>query len=305
MGDIHRPSVSTEERQALADNLSVSEFADTESLTLTTLRDGIETETDAGFVSMSQAVRDDLTDTLDTDRIDASLDEMETQLERLPGVRDVGIPDGKEQATEVYRERIAPAWEVYDHLVDVGFFESLESNLPAFTPDHIEQTAHELIGATPLREALAGCGFDEHEQLVLLLNVVNNETRLSRWVPTRDIPEGVEFNVENVPPLHQRSMGGALLWIKALDHHLWQNEILITEDILDDAFWYTKAMLGGLYLMARGARAIATGDGSELTDAQAMVALSGGSAVLIVNQEEMMKDVFWITEENRAPTPAR
>lgn len=289
----------------VANSLGISDLADPESPTITALRDDFETETEAEFVSMSQTIRDDLTSTLDTDNIDNALGEIEAQLERLPEVRTIGVPDGEKQANKVYRELITPAWEVYDHLTDVKFFEGLEVNLPAFTPEHIEDISHELVNAHPLFESLADCGFDKHEQVVLLLNVINNETRLSRWIPTRNIPDGVEFNVEHIPPLHQRSMGGALLWIEAMDHHLWQKRILITEDILDDAFWYTKAMMSGLYLMARGARAIAAGDNSEITDAQATAALSGGAAILIVNQEEMMKDVFWITEEKRAPTPAR
>ncbi len=302
MPETPKPGVTPEERRVLTESLGVRDAG--ERATLSDLRGDVETETDATFASVGQAVREDLTGDLDTDRIERAIEKLENRLETLDEVRDVGVPDGETEAEEVYRELIAPAWEVYDHLAAVDFFESVEANLPAFTGEAIETTAAELATADALTGELSEFGFDDHEQTVLLSNVVNNKTRLSRWVPTSDIPGSVEFDVEYVPPLHQRSMGGALLWVNALDHHLWQKEILVTEEILDDAFWYTKAILGGLYMMLRGVRAIAA-ENDELTDAEVTAALVGGSAVAIVNQEELMKDVFWINEEDRAPSPAR
>lgn len=302
MPETPKPQVTERERRVLTESLGMSDADRT--LTIPELRDGVDAEADATFQSVGPAVRGDLTGDLDSDLIDDALAEMESRMERLSEVREVGVPGGETEADELYREFIAPAWEVYDHLAEVGFFESLEANLPAFTEEAIDTTANQLVTAETLVEALSDIGFDDHEQTVLLSNVVNNKTRLSRWVPTSDIPEGVEFDVEYVPPLHQRSMGGALLWVNALDDHLWRKEILVTEEILDDAFWYTKAILGGLHMMLRGVRAIAAED-DDLTDAETTAALVGGSAVAIVNQEEMMKDVFWINEDDRAPSPAR
>jgi hypothetical protein len=302
MPETPKPQVTEQERRVLTDSLGVTD--DSESVTVTDLRADVETETSEEFRSVRLAVREDLSGELDPELIDEALAELSEQLDRLAEIRAAGIPDGETEAEEVYRELIEPAWEAYDHLADVGFFESLDSNLPAFTEEAIETTAGQLIASEKLMAGLSDNAFDEHEQTVLLSNVVNNKTRLSRWVPTKDIPEGVEFDVEYIPPLHQRSMGGALLWVNALDDHLWRKEILVTEEILDDAYWYTKAILAGLYTMMRGARAFASDDG-DLDDAEATAALLGGSALTIVNQEEMMKDVFWINEEDRAPSPAR
>lgn len=302
MPDTPKPQVTAQDRRVLTESLGVG--SSDETLTIPELREGVDPEADATFQTVSRSVRENLTGDLDSQLLDDALAEMEDRMERLSEVRDVGVPSGDMDADEVYRELIEPAWEAYDHLAEVGFFQSLEENLPAFTEEAIETTTNQLVTAETLTETLSENGFDDHEKTVLLLNVVTNKTRLSRWVPTSDIPEGVEFDVEYIPPLHQRSMGGALLWINALDQHLWQKEVLVTEEILDDAFWYTKAMLGGLYLMMRGARAIASDD-NELTDAETTAALIGGSAVAIVNQEEMMKDVYWINEEDRAESPAR
>ena len=304
MENANRPQVTAEDQRELVRNLGVSSVT-SERPTLTELKEAIDAETDPEFASMGEAIRSDLSGKLDADLLAEALSDMTAQMERLPEVREEGIPDGETEPEELYRELIVPGWRVYDHLEAVGFFESVEANLPRFTPRHIEHTATELIRADPLTDALSACGFDEREQTVLMMNVVNNNDRLSQWVPTRDIPDGVEFNVDNVPPLHQRAMGGSLLWIKALDVHLWQKKILITEKILDDGYWHIKALLGGLYVMTQAAHEIADEESESLTDAQLTSALSASAAIMIINQDEVLQDMFWITEEMRAPSKAR
>lgn len=305
MVNSNMPQVTSEDRRELAVSLGVRGTTTSDSLTLAEIRKAIDAETDPEFALMGETIRDDLTGRLEADLLSEELTTMETQIERLPEVREIGIPDGESKPDKLYRELIEPGWRVYEHLVDVGFFESVETNLPRFTPEHIEHTAHELIRTDSLTAALTECGFDEHEMTVLMMNIVNNNIRLSRWVPTKEIPDGVEFNVEYIPPVHQRAVGGALLWINALDVHLWQKEVLITEKILDDSYWHIKAMLGGLYVMAMAAREIAVSGDSSLTDSQVTAALTASAAIMIVNQEELLKDMFWITEEMRAPSKAR
>lgn len=296
--------IPIDQQQQLASTLGVNRPTNDQELTVDRLQEQIDDATDEEFVSMGDAIRNDLSSQLDTTLLEENLPKIARQLSRLPEVRETGIPGGPSGPESVYRELVKPAWHVYHHLESIGFFESVEENLPGFTPGHIETTARELISAEPLISALANCGFDDREQMVLMMNVANNDTRLSRWTPTREIPEGVEFNVDYVPPLHQRAMGGALLWIQALDDHLWRKEILITETILDDVRWDTKAMLGGLYLMALAAHDIATKTENPLTDAQLTATLTASTAVMIVNQEELMQDAFWITEEKRKPSKA-
>lgn len=65
-------------------------------------------------------------------------------------------------------------------------------------------------------------------------------------------------------------------------------------------------MLGGLYLLALAAREIATeGRERSLTDGQLMAALTGSAAIMIVKQQDICHDVFYITEEMRAEPKAR
>jgi hypothetical protein len=304
MGETQKPRVTPRERRELAARLGVGESETDGSPTLAELREAVDTEADPEFVSMGEAIRSDLTGKLDAEFIERNLDAFEERIERFDELRDVGIPGGETEADELYREVIEPAFEVYYHLEEVGFFDSVEENLPAFTEEHIDRTAHELLQAEPLADALTACGFDDHEQTALMMNVVNNDTRLSRWTPTSEIPEGVEFNVDYVPPLYHRAVGGGLLWVKSLDRHLKQKEILLTEEILDDAFWRAKAILGGFYVFLQGVSEVADGAGT-LTDEEVVAALSAGAAVSIVNQEELMREAYWIHEEKRAPSRAR
>lgn len=284
----------------MAENLGIEGSIGDGQLTVSELRESIERDADSELGSIDETIRRDLVGRLDADLLEEELANIGTNVGRIPEVRAEGIPDGP---GGLYRELAEPGWRVYDHLVDVGFFESIEGNLPRFTPEFIEQTARELISSDPLTSALTDVGFDEREKTALVMNVVNNDTRLARWVPTYEIPNGVEFDPEHVPPLHDRAYGGALLWIDALDRHLWQNEVLITDEILDDAAWYTKALLGGLYVSTRAVRDVATG--GELEDAQLTAALTAGAAIQIIAQEDVMRDVYYITDEMRAPSEVR
>lgn len=290
------PKLTVEDHRELANNLGVEEAAD-DQVTFQQLSGAVKAETDPSFASMGEAIRGDLSGRLDADLLETERANIAAQLGRLEEVREVGVPDGPDGP---YSEVAEPVRRVYDHLVEVGFFESLEENLPRFTADHIAQTARELILADPLTTGLDEVGFDEREKVALLMNVVNNNDRLARWVPTAEIPaERVEFDVSNVPPLHQRAVGGGLLWIENLDKHLWHQEVLITDRILDDAAWNVKALLGGLYVVTTAALDVATGD--TLSDGQLTAALTAGAAISIISQEDLMRDAHYITDEMRAP----
>lgn len=292
--------VTTQDQRDLARTLGVEIPSDT-TVTWSDLAGEVEVESDSAFDSIGQAVRSDLADSLDRELLARERAALERQIDRLPDVRDAGLPDEPEG---LYEEVAAPGWRIYGHLVDVGFFESLDANQPRFTPDHIEMTTRELVLAESLSTSLDEIGFDEREKTALLAAVANNNERLSRWVPTNQIPDDVEFDTSNVPPLHQRAAGGALLWIRDLDRHFWQKETLITDEILDTAVGHVKAMLGGLHVLTTAALDIA-GEDRELTDEQLTAALTASAAILIISQEEILHDVFYITDDMRAPSELR
>ncbi|MFC7156751.1 hypothetical protein ACFQPA_15020 [Halomarina halobia] len=305
MANVSTPHITTEDQERLARTLGISDAVGGETLTLSEMKTAVDADTTPEFASLGEAIRSDLEGRLDVDLLRSALSDLAAQIDRLPEVRERGIPRGEREPEVLYRELVEPGWRVYDHLQEVDFFESVDANASRFEPEYIRDTAHELIGADELTSALAEIGFDDREQTVLVMDIVNNNTRLSRWVPTAEIPEGVEFNVEFVPPLHQRAMGGALLWIRTLDVHLWQKRVLITERILDDGFWDIKAMLGGLYLLTMAALEVADATEAAITDSQLSAALTASAAILIVNQEDICSDMYHITEEMRAPSEAR
>ncbi|WP_049935559.1 hypothetical protein [Haloplanus natans] len=306
MAGEYKPRITDRDREVLTTEFDVGALDDDPEAVLDLLTD-IEGTDAAPFESMGAAIRNDLSESLDADLLDSAVDDLEAVLEDAESVREAGIPErhgpGDAGVEELYRELIAPVWEAYYHLIDVGFFERIEDTLPGFTEEHLDHTAEGTLATGMLTDELANVGFDEHERTALLLDLVSNDTRLSHWVQAKEIPEGVEFDVDYVPPLYHRAVGGGLLWVKALDRHLKQKEILLTDSIVDDAFWRTKAILGGVYLFLRAAHAVANDDGSS--DRRIVAALSSGAAITIVNQEELMQEAFWINEENRAPSPAR
>jgi len=218
----------------------------------------------------------------------------------LSDVRDVGVPD---EPSGLYTDVAAPGWRLYDHhLLEVNFFESLDENLPRFTADHIETTARELLLADPLSSSLDDVGFDESEKTALLLDVANNDERPRPLGPVEPDSGRRRVRDGNRPAAPPAAMG-ALLWIRGLDRHLWQNEVMITDEIPDDAVRYVKAMLGGLFVTATAACDLA-GDG-QFTDEQLTAALTAGSAVQIVSQEELLHSVFYIRDDMRAPSELR
>ncbi|SIR72390.1 hypothetical protein [Natronorubrum thiooxidans] len=294
-----QPNATAADRRSLAATLGVDTAGD-EAVTWDRLAGTVEPVADSTFASRGEAIRADLAGKLDVELLERERRALWTELERLADVRAAGVPD---EPGELYDEVAAPGWRLYDHFLEIGFFESLDENLPRFTADHIEATARELILAAPLSSALDDVGFEEPEKLALLSTVANNTERLARWVPSNQIPDGVEFDTTNVPPLHQRAMGGALLWIDGLDRHLWQNEVLVTDDILDDAARHVKAMLGGLFVSTTAIHDLATDE--TFTDEQLTAALTAGTAVQIVSQEELLHDVFYITDDMRAPSELR
>ncbi|MGQ3720981.1 hypothetical protein [Natrialba aegyptia] len=291
--------ISGADQTKLAMQLGATEVSD-RPVTWSDLAGRIEPDRSPTLEAAGATIRTELAERLDGEVLERERDRLAARIERLPEVRETGVPNEPHGCYEAVAD---PGWRLYEHLAEGEFFERLDETLPRFTPGHIERTARELVLTTPLSAALDDVGFDESEKTALLIAVANDADRLARWVPSNQIPDGVEFDTETVPPLHRRAMGGALLWIRGLDRHLWQNEVLVTEEVLDAAVAHTKTMLGGLFLSATAACDIATT--GRLTDEQVTAAFAAGTAVQIVGQEELLHEVFYVTDETRAPSKLR
>jgi len=266
-------------------------------LSLADLRGAVGAESAEQLATMGEAIRADLAGGLDASRLDAAVGGIEVAAATLPELRAAGFPD---EPASAYAELTDPAWDAYHHLGEVGLFGSAERHLPEFTPEHVRATAAELVRAEPAIAALAEVGFDERERTAVVVDAVTENHRLGQWVSTASLPADPEgYDPSNVAPLHQRALGGALLWIDELDHHLWQREAVLTEAHLDRTAWDVKRMLGGAYLLVTAAADLA--GPAELSDSQLTAAIAGGSAVAIRGQEALAEDVFRVSDADRAP----
>lgn len=218
-------------------------------------------------------------------------------IERLSVVRAAGVPAMGET---LYADLTESAWRIDRHLTEVGFYESAEIALPAFSTDHIETTTKQLIRSEAIGPVLSEVGFDEQVQLALLANVVGNVEHLTMWQPTWMLQDErvTEIRAEFVEPLHRRAAAGALNWIDGLDYFLAQRKLLITDEMLDAGLEDLRTMLGGFYLLSAAAAGIASG---EVSDADLTALVTGGSGILITGQTDLQYDLVRITEEMRAP----
>ncbi|ELY90970.1 hypothetical protein [Natrialba taiwanensis] len=294
--------VSDSDRREFLKALGVIAGGSVAGATLADLRQNVSTETTSGLAEMGTALQDGLTGTLDAALLSEQLAALTESVESLPELEAMGVPDA---GAEAYQSLTTPAWEINDHLAEVGFFASAEETLPAFTPDHIETTTRQLVHIDGLPATLSEVGFAEREQTALVVNIVNAREQLSWWMATPDYPpadavdDGVVY--EYVAPLHQRAAEGSLLWIDGLDHYLWQREPLVTGEMIDRGLWDVKSMLGGYYLLGSAARDLAA---EEIADDHLTTLTTASTALMIISQEFLITDVIRITDDKRAPRSA-
>ncbi|WP_135826829.1 twin-arginine translocation signal domain-containing protein [Halorussus ruber] len=267
-------------------------------LSLSDLRGAVGEESAEELATVGERIRADLAGGLDGGLLAGAVTGIEESVAALPELRAAGFPDAPDTAG--YAALTEPAWDAYDHLAEVGFFASAEQHLPEFTPDHVRATVAELIRAEPLAGALADAGLGERERTAVVVDATTENQRLAQWVSTARLPANPdEYDPADVAPLHQRALGGGLLWIDELDQHLWQREVVLTEDHLDAGVWDAKRILAGTHLFVTAARDLAGPE--DLENSQLAAALAGGSALAVRGQEAIADDVFRISDAERAP----
>ena len=293
-----RKEVSDEDRRALLKILGIAGTAGVAGkLTLGEIESEVSTASEAELATMGEAIRNDLTGSVDASLVASGMAGIVSSIEELPALEAAGVP--AEHGT-AYQSLTDEVWPMHEHLVETDFFASAERHLPPFVPEHISATARELVGGGTLTGVLSEAGFDESELTALAATVVNNDAHLAKWKPVGAYEQqGVEdFDPADIAPLHQRATEGALLWIDGLDHWLWQNKILITEGMISDGIWDIKSMLGGYYLVSQAAHEMATG---SISDEKLSAMVTTGSAAAIISQEHLAADLIRITDEMRAP----
>lgn len=260
---------------------------------------------DSELATMGRAFEADLKRSPDKALIANELARVREAFDRLPALRDDGIPARDETP---YQDLTPAAWRLTNHLEEIGFFTSAEDNFPAFTPEYITTTTKQLLAQDDVSVTLADLGFPDDEQVALVTNIVTAREQLSWWERTLDYPpveepdgyeDGVDYDV--VPPLHERAMAGSLLWIDGLDWWIWQHEVLMTDEMIENTVWDIKSMLAGVYLL--GETALGLAEGTITAEEVASVA-TASTALMIIAQEYLAEDIAWIDDDMRKPRAA-
>lgn len=267
--------------------------------TLDEVRNAVSPETSGELAPIGEAVRADLAGELDAGLLaneQASFVETAASLTAVP---ERGLPEGSPR--EEFEAVAAASRPIYEHLGSVGFFGSTTKHLPDFTPEYIEQSIQRFVGSESLAAPLKDLNFAEDELVDLVATVVSHRERIGErhWVSTDEISREEIAMGEHIPPMTKLAAGGSLLWLEDLDQHLWQDKVLITDEILSDATWHARSMAAGFQLMTEGARHIAQEAGA-LSDEDLAAQLSSGFALMAIAQNLLAEDAYWITEEMRA-----
>lgn len=298
----HQSTVSDEERRAFLKALGVGGAVAAGSATIDDVHGAITATGTDDLAPTGRAIEADLTGAVDSQLVDRQQTELAAATSALPSVLETGFPEAESEPRDDFARVAAAGRPIYDHLAEVGFFESTTEHLPAFDSGFITSSVKTAITSDALADSLGALGFSESELVDLLAMVVNHRQRIGErhWVQTDELPRQEMAIGEHVAPMTQNAAGGALLWLDDLDQHVWSQQVLLTEEILSDAVWEARAMAAGFHLMADGASAIADGS-SDLSDTELTALLSSGFALQAIAQNLLPEDVYWITEEMRSP----
>jgi hypothetical protein len=247
---------------------------------------------------IGEAIRADLAGSIDAGLIASQQAALGATASELSVALERGLPS--EAPRSEFASVAAAGWPVYEHLGEVGFWESTTSHLPEFSPEYLNTAVNAFVASEGLTGVLESFEFVGGQPVDVIASVIGSAQELSEfhWAATDEIPrEELEFG-DFVPPMTQGAAGGALLWLDDIDQHLWTHEVLLTEDILADAVWHGQAMAAGFQLMAEGAKVIGNEEGS-LSDAELGGLLSTGFAVQALSQGTLPADVYWVTEGMR------
>lgn len=293
--------VTNEERREFLKALGVAGALGAGGITLNEVREEMASiPSDSGLTSVGAGIRADLTGELDAGLLTSGATAFADAAKGLPVAVDRGLPS--ESVRNEFGAVAAAGQPVYAHLTETDFFEVTTEHLPTFTPDFLQTTVQSFVGSAVLAEPVSRIGLTGTAATDMIATVIANSDRITdyHWVASESVSREELEDIAYIPPMTQGAAGGALLWLDDLDQYLWQAEVLLTDDILSDAVWHSQSMAAGFALMNKAATAVATDD-DELTDEQLGAVLVTGVAVQTIAQTLLPTDVYWVTNEMRAP----
>lgn len=295
-------SVTDEDRREFLKVIGVAGAVATAGATLTDVHHEVSSESATELAPVGSAIEADLSGTLDAQLIAEQQAELAAAANELPKSIERGLPPAEAQPREEFSVVAEAAQPVYDHLRDIGFFESSAEYLPEFNLDTLGAALETFVASEHLVDAVEGFGFGEQQGVDLLATIIGNAQELqnTHWVASEELPGEATSLGDAFPSPPQAAAGGALLWLDDIDLHLYQKAILITEEIHQAAVWHGQSMAAGFHLMSEGARVIGEESGS-LTEGELGALLTTSFAVQATSQGLLPQDVYWITEPMRAP----
>lgn len=294
-----RRHVPEEDRRRFLKVLGLGSAVAMGSATLDDVTQAVSETTPEELAPIGQEIQADLSESLDATLL---ADHQDTFIESA-SLLESGMYKIPEEGPSDEFMTVADAGQpIVDHLADVGFFESTTQQIPSLTPSYLETAAKTFVGSEALTAPLDDIGLVDGEGVDLVATVIANAEGLStyHWVATDEIPRQQLERGEFIPSMTRAASEGVLLWLADLDKHLWQKKPLVTDDILAEATWHARSMAAGFQLMTEGARVVADETGS-LSDGELAALLTTGFAIQAISSALLPKDVYWITEEKRAP----
>ena len=254
-----------------------------------------EPEAAASLAEISEQLGGDLGDRIDQGLLDENVDELARQLGRIPSLVEGDLTDDLEPAFEEIAE---PAWEITSHLASIDFFAKARETLPAFDPAFITDSSVQTLYSVYIE------GRDDRLEDVLEAADVRSD--LSTWlVDAMRRSEEIETNLrvevdkQKISPMTlEGSSVGAVLWIEDLGRHLWMSEVLLSDEMIDRGVTHARAMGTGLAMTAQGAAELGSDD--ALAE-DAIAKITAGFAVTHLHELDLPYNVYWITDEMRAP----
>jgi len=291
--------VDDEERRDLLKAIGVAGAVTVGGASVDGIREQMSGTTAASELApVGKAINSDLAGELNATLIASQQSQIATATSELSAALEKGIPEAAP------REEFAAVAEagrpMYEHLKEVGFFESTTEHLPEFNPSYLDNAVTTFVGSEALSGTLNGFEFVGGEPVDILATVIGNAEQLaeSHWISNEAILRAEMEGGQYIPPMTMSAAGGALLWLGDIDQHLWNRQVLMTEDIVADAVWHGQALGTGIHVMAEGAKAIAE-ENAALSDAELAGVLTTGFAVQAISQGLLPQDVYWISEEMR------
>lgn len=261
------------------------------------LTDELEDPTEELGAAASPAhdqLNEELTDRIDRELLNTNSDQLADELEQIPSLIDGDLTDDLEPAFETIAQ---PAWEITSHLSSIDFFETARKALPTFDQTFIVDSSVQVLNSLYIQQ--------NDQRLEDTLDRAGVEADFSAWIiemmrRREEIEMNLRMEVETpkmTPMTLRGSTEGAVLWIEDLGRHLWMSELILSDELVDRGAMHARAMGTGIAMTAQGVAEI----GDDATPEDVVGKIASGFALTHLHELDVPYNVYWITEEMRAP----